>query len=348
MTDSPPRFRDPVDPPEEGKPWSVLRLLRWSTRYLEDKGITDVRSDVEHLLADTLDMRRLDLYLHHERPLSATELSAFRPRLLERARRRPLQYILGVASFRELELAVDERVLIPRPETEELVEAVLSRVREWGREDLEAIDVGTGSGAIALSLLAEGPFRRVVGVDRSGAALEVARENAERLGMTGRVEFLEGDLVEPIGTGERFDVLVSNPPYVAPGEWAELAPEVRDFEPRIALEAGDDGLAFYGRLVADGGRILRPGGFMALEVGAGQAPRVAEWIRGHPGWERPVVLRDMAGRDRIVLSGWIGETVSSEQGLMDVEDRRDGEGTRRGSRTDRRVQGPEAGGIGTR
>lgn len=314
MTETPPRFDDPVTPPAEGRPWTVLRLLRWSTQYLEEKGVGRVRTDVEHLLADTLGMRRLDLYLHHERPLEPGELDAFRPRLLERARRRPVQYILGTASFREFELRVDERVLIPRPETEELVDAVLARVREWGRDGLTAIDVGTGSGAIALALLSEGPFGRVTGVDRSPAALVVARENAERHGLAGRARFLEGDLLEPIPEGEQVDVLVSNPPYVAADEYVDLPAEIRAFEPRMALEAGEGGLEFYRRLVADGGRVLRPGGLMALEVGAGQAQRISDWIREHEGWEGAVVLRDMAGHERFVLSVWRGDDVFSEQG----------------------------------
>lgn len=327
MNEPRPRFGDPVDPPSDGRPWSVLRMLRWSTQYLEAKGVERPRIDVEHLLADTLGMKRLDLYLHHERPLSREELDMFRPRLRERARRRPVQYILGCASFRELELAVDERVLIPRPETEELVEAVLSRVREWGREGLEAVDVGTGSGAIALALLDEGPFGRVTAIDRSGHALAVAAANAERLGLDGRVRFVEGDLVTPLrSAGERVDVVVSNPPYVADADWSALPPEIREHEPRLALAAGDDGLAVYRRLVAQAGGVLRHGGLLALEVGAGQAGVVADLIRSRSGWEAPVVLRDLAGRERIVLSEWRGEEGDSEQGRTDVEDRGDGKG----------------------
>jgi release factor glutamine methyltransferase len=301
VTERPSRFSEPVDPPPSGTPWSVLRLLRWSTQYLQAKGIPEVRVDVEHLLAHTLGMKRLELYLHFDRPLTEAELAAFKPLLLERAERRPLQYILGRAPFRELELRVDERVLIPRPETEELVEAVLTRVREWGREGLEAVDVGTGSGAIALALAQEGPFRRVTATDRSPEALAVARENAERLGLSGRVRFLEGDLFSALPPGERVDVVVSNPPYVSPVEMEGLAPEVRRWEPALALEAEEGGLAVLRRLVEEGHRVLHPGGLMALEIGAGQARSVVDAVRSVGAWGAPVVLRDLAGRDRVVL-----------------------------------------------
>jgi release factor glutamine methyltransferase len=299
---APPRFREPVSPPPEGRPWTVLHLLRWSTQYLEGKGVEDVRLDVEHLLAHVLGMGRLDLYLHFERPLSTDELERFRPLLRERARRRPLQYIVGRAAFRELELEVDERVLIPRPETEELVEAVLSRVREWGRDGLEAVDVGTGSGAIALSLALEGPFRKVWATDRSAAALEVARENAIRAGVAERVTFREGDLFQALPEGTRVQVLVSNPPYVAEAEMADLAPEVREFEPREALVAPDDGFALLEAILRQGAAFVEPGGLVALEIGAHQGLRARGLLRELPTWEGGVVLRDLSRRDRMVLA----------------------------------------------
>jgi release factor glutamine methyltransferase len=302
VNDTPPRFSEPVDPPPAGTPWTVLRLLRWSTQYLEAKEIPGVRIDVEHLLAHALELRRLDLYLHFDRPLSEGELEVFKPLLLKRAERRPLQYILGRAAFRELELEVDGRVLIPRPETEELVEAVLTRTREWGREGLEAVDIGTGSGAIALSLAQEGPFRRVTGTDRSADALQVARENAIRHGLEGRVRFLEGDLYGALPPGEQVDVVVSNPPYVSRREMGGLAPEIRLWEPHLALEAGEDGLTVLHRLVDGASGVLRPGGILALEIGSGQAQAMAERIRSQDGWEAPVVLRDLSGRDRIILA----------------------------------------------
>jgi release factor glutamine methyltransferase len=298
----PPRFSDPVEPPPEGRPWTVLHLLRWSTRYLEDRGVPEPRLDVEHLLAHALGMGRLELYLHFERPLTPEELAVFRPLLQERARRRPLQYILGTASFRELELAVDERVLIPRPETEELVEAVLQRVREWGKEGLEAADLGTGSGAIALSLAKEGPFRRVYATDRSPEALTVARANAEALGLASRVTFHQGDLFEALPPGTRVHVLVSNPPYVAESELAGLEPEVRSFEPHMALTAPDEGFALLETLLREGADHVLPGGLLALEIGAGQGERVLARLRALPAWEGGVVLRDLARRDRMVLA----------------------------------------------
>lgn len=299
-----PAFHDPVEPPPAGTPWTVLRMLRWSTQYLAAKGVEDARLDVEHLLAHTLGTGRLELYLHFERPLTPAELDAFRPLLLERVRRKPLQYIMGRASFRELELAVDSRVLIPRPETEELVEAVLVRVREWGREGLSVLDVGTGSGAVVLALLTEGPFARAVATDDSPDALAVARANAQTIlaerGVA--VEFREGDLFQALEPGERFDVLVSNPPYVSASEHAALAPEVREWEPRQALVAPEEGLAHIRRLVRGAPEVLTSGGLLALEVGSAQAEAVAAEVQATEGLGAPVVLRDLSRRERIVLA----------------------------------------------
>lgn len=293
-----------VEPPPEGTPWTVLHLLRWSTEYLKQKGVEAPRLDVEHLMAHVMGISRLELYLRFEQPLAAEELSHFRPLLLERARRRPLQYILGRAAFRDLDLTVDPRVLIPRPETEELVEAVLDRVKSWGREGLRGLDVGTGSGAIALALSRDGPFARIVATDVSPAALEVACANVSAMSLEGRVECRAGDVLGAVEPGERFDVLVSNPPYVSELEFPELQAEVRLWEPREALVAGEDGLDVIRRIVAGAGDVLESGGLVALEVGAGQAHAVAELIEATRGFEPPVILRDLAGVERIVLGVW--------------------------------------------
>ncbi|HET6765213.1 MAG TPA: HemK/PrmC family methyltransferase, partial [Longimicrobiaceae bacterium] len=211
--------------------WTVVEMIRWTTTYLGGKGFHNPRLNGELLLAGTLGLKRLDLYLQFDRPLSPEELAEYRARLLRRAKREPLQYIEGVAHFRDLVLKVDRRVLIPRPETEVLVEAVLEWAR--GRTGLAALDVGTGSGAIALALATEGPFARVVATDVQPDALEVARANHLAAAPHAPVEFRVGDGYAPVA-GEQFDVVVSNPPYVRLDERESLDTEVRDWEPATA------------------------------------------------------------------------------------------------------------------
>ena len=286
----------------------MLGLILWSASYLAERGVEHGRLDAEHLLAHALGATRLQLYLQYDRPLEETELAAFKPLLLRRAKREPLQYVTGRAAFRELDLVVDPRVLIPRPETEVLVEAVL----EWARLGvrgsspgpayLDAMDLGTGSGCIALSLLAEGPFRRVVATDASEEALAVAVANSCRAGSAERLETRLGPLWEPLAAGERFDVVVSNPPYVAEAEAAQLEPEVRDWEPATALFAGSQGLDVLDAIVAGAGQRLKPGGLLALEVGLGQTAVVADRLRGAGGFGEARIRRDLTGRPSIVLA----------------------------------------------
>lgn len=273
-------------------------MIRWTTDYLAGKGIREPRLNAELLLAGVLGLKRLDLYLQFDRPLQPAELDEYRARLKRRARHEPLQYIAGHADFRELRLKVDRRVLIPRPETEVLVGEVLA----WasGRAGLSALDVGTGSGAIALSLATEGDFDRVVAVDLSEEALQVARENLVAT-PGARVEIRQGSLFDAVA-GERFDVVVSNPPYVGERERETLDREVRDWEPGTALFSGDDGLDLIGTLVSRAPDHLAPGGLLALEIGAEQGPRVGELVRATGRFTEPRVRRDLAGRDRIVLA----------------------------------------------
>lgn len=280
-------------------PWTVLSLLRWTTTYLEEKGIADARLNAEILLAGALGLKRLDLYLQFDRPMKPDELSAFKTRLVRRARHEPLQYIAGEAEFRNLRLRVDPRVLVPRPETEVLVDAVLGWARS--RSDLRGLDVGTGSGAIALSLATEGPFSLIVATDLSADALAVAHENLAAAAPAAAVELREGTGYEPV-QGERFDVIVSNPPYVGELERPTLDPEVRDWEPSVALFSGPDGLDAIRALVAGAPDHLAGGGLLALEIGAGQSVEVARLIRERSAFEEPIVWKDLAGRDRIVLA----------------------------------------------
>lgn len=282
--------------------WTVMRLVRWSATYLEGKGVERGRLDAEHLLAHALGTARLDLYLQFDRPLAPAELDRYRPLLKRRAEREPLQYILGHAAFRELELAVDARVLIPRPETEVLVDEVLAWAGPADGKPRTALDVGTGSGAIALSLVAEGPFARVVATDTAAEALALARENARRCGASGSVEFREGPLFEPVAAGERFDVVVSNPPYVADRDAGALEPEVGRWEPAVALFAGPDGLGVLRGLVDGAPERLAPRGLLALEVGLHQAGPVVAMIEARGAYDEVRVRRDLAGRERVVLA----------------------------------------------
>lgn len=244
-------------------------------------------------------MKRLDLYLQFERPLSADELAEYKARLRRRVRHEPLQYIEGKASFRELELKVDRRALIPRPETEALVGEILAMAA--GRTGLEVLDIGTGSGAIALSLAGEGSFGRVVATDVSDDALALAAENAVQTGLRDRVELRTGALYAPVA-GETFDLIVSNPPYVGTSERPGLAAEVVEWEPAEALFAGPDGLSVIAPLIAGAPAHLRPGGWLALEIGAGQGEAVAAIVRRTPGLTDVRIRPDFAGRDRIALA----------------------------------------------
>ena len=288
--------------PGAEKPWTVLRLMLWSADYLERKGVERARLDAEYLLAHVLGMGRLEMYLQHERPLEPAELAAFRPLLKRRASREPLQYVLGRQAFRDLDLEVGPGVLIPRPETEQLVEVVLRWARAQERDELTALDIGTGSGAIALALLEEGPFTRVVATDPSAAALEVAGRNRDAMGAADRLELRAGADLEPVGPDERFDVVVSNPPYVAEGARASLAPEVADWEPAEALFAGADGLDALRRIAAAAPRVLRPEGLLALEVGDGQAQAVLALVREHGGYRDIGVHEDLSGKERVVTA----------------------------------------------
>lgn len=279
--------------------WRPVELIRWTADYLTGRGFEEGRLTAELLLADVLQCERLDLYLQFERPLSPSELTGFREHLRRRLRHEPIQYILGTAHFRELVLTVDARVLIPRPETELLVGEILARTA--AHPGLEVLEIGTGSGAIALSLHQEGAFRRIVATDISGDALALAQANAAGVAGTAQLEFRIGAFFLPV-EGERFDVVISNPPYISEQERETLAPEVVGWEPELALFAGDDGLEIIRHLIANAPRHLRSGGLLALEIGAGQGRAVAELVRLHPSYEDPEILPDLSGRERMLLA----------------------------------------------
>jgi release factor glutamine methyltransferase len=269
-------------------------VLRLSVAHLERHGSPTARLDAELVIGHALGLGRVELYTGFERPLSEDELAACRELIARRAKREPVAYILGRWGFRGLDLEVDRRVLVPRPETELVVDRCLALLEGVAGPDV--VDVGTGSGAIALALASEVPEARVFGCDVSGEALEVARSNGARLGID--VDWAVCDLLSGID-GRRFDLVVSNPPYVAEGEVESLEPEVRDWEPRQATVAGETGLEVIERLVAAAPPALQPGGALVLEVGAGQAGAVAGRLES-AGFAEVGRDPDHAGIERIV------------------------------------------------
>jgi release factor glutamine methyltransferase len=247
---------------------TIRKLLNVSSHYLERKQIDQPRLTAEILLAHSLGTERLDLYLNGEKPLGESEIAQFRNLVRRRVTREPLQYITGRQEFRSLPFAVGPGVLIPRPETELLVERVLARLTE---ETLPApsriLDLGTGSGIIAVTLGAAFPRARLYATDISPEALAYARKNACTHGLTDRIDFLLGDWLEPFSPGKGlFNVIAANPPYVATVEWAGLQPEVRDYEPKTALTAGERGMVDICRIIAEAPLYLAPGGWLFIET----------------------------------------------------------------------------------
>ena len=281
--------------------WTILRLILWSTDYLASKGIETGRLDAEWLLASTLGIDRIQLYLQHDRPLDLDERQAFKQLLRRRASREPLQYIIGWTAFRELTLVTDPRALIPRPETEILVEEVLAWAEERNAGLGIVMDLGTGTGAVSVSLAVEGVCTRILATDISEKALDLARLNAQRHGVEELLDFRRGSLFEIVASEEVFDVIVSNPPYVATGERAGLQPEIQDWEPSEALFAGEDGLDIICPLILGAPEHLIDGGLLALEVGLGHVERVAGQVRDSGWFEKVRVRRDFSGHPRIVL-----------------------------------------------
>lgn len=265
-------------------------VLRRSTEHLAAKGTETPRLDAELLLGRALGLERIELYMHLDRPLDAAELAEARALVARRARREPLQYVLGEWSFRRLRLTVDRRALIPRPETEVVVERALARLE--AREAPRVLDVGTGGGAIALALVDEHPGALVTGIDVSEDALALAQANAERTGL--RVELARHDLHDGLPDGP-WDLVVSNPPYVEAAERETLAPEVRDWEPEQALY----GTGAHETIARAALGVLLPGGSLVLEVGHGQAEGVSRTLAGL-GYREVRTTPDLAGRDRVV------------------------------------------------
>ncbi len=273
--------------------WTVLKVLKWTAGYLDQAGVENGRLDGELMLSSALGLDRVGLYLNYDRPMDPEELGIFRELVKRRAKREPLQYILGRTEFWSLPMKVNPSVLIPRQDTEILVEESLKRIGAEAR----ILDVGTGSGAIAIALAHERRDVRVVALDCSQEALQTARDNACLNGVDGRIDFQRGNLFE-LPEGE-YDLIVSNPPYIPENEVPALMPEVRDHEPHGALAGGADGLDCYRALACQAEDRLTLGGWLLMEVGAGQAEQVVHLLE-QAGLCETFVRDDYAGIPRVV------------------------------------------------
>ena len=281
---------------------NVTDVLRRATGRLRQAGVGTPRLDAELLLMETLGWSREDLYRNPERELRESQAERFESLVSRRLRAEPVAYMTGTREFWSLDFRVTPDVLIPRPETEHLVEAVLEFLASRPGP-CRVLEIGTGSGAIAVCLARECAEAEIWATDVSAPALGVARDNASRHGVEGKIRWLRGDLFAPVhGLTERFEVLVSNPPYVPSGGIGGLPRDVRDWEPVLALDGGADGMDFYRRLVREGARHLRAGGLLAVETGAEQGGAVSRLFDAEAGFHRVRVRRDYAGLPRVVTA----------------------------------------------
>lgn len=272
--------------------------LKRLTARLKAAGHDEATAEAESLLAHALGCRRLEIYLHGERKLTLAQLALLKTQAQRLEAGEPLQYVLGEVEFCGRVFTCDARALIPRPETELLIEAALGFSKVWKKKQPKVPDLGTGTGCIAITLALAKPQAQIFAVDISPDALVLAKQNAERYGVADKIQFVQADLLTPFAAGE-LDLIVSNPPYVPTAEWGELPRPIRDFEPRNALDAGPDGLDVLRRLIAQAAEKLAPSGGLALEIGEDQGRSVSELMKA-AGFVNVTVKKDFAGWDRVV------------------------------------------------
>lgn len=289
---------------ENDRQWLTLDLLKAAEKFFRARNIDEARLNAEMLLAHVLRANRMDLYLNHNRPVFHRELEEFRLLCRERLRGRPLQYITGEQFFYGYSFTVDERVLIPRPETELVLEHAIERLKANGctqNRKISVLDIGTGSGCLAVTLALMLPTVDVIAVDLSDGALEIARCNAAKHGVSEKVRFVKADALDPGFSEEfsgKFDMILSNPPYIPEPEWEGLQPEITEHEPKMALTT-PDGFAFYHSIAASSSVLLRPKGILCFELHADGARKVSAIVRSG-GFENIEVHRDYAGLDRAI------------------------------------------------
>ena len=280
--------------------WTIRALMDWTEKHFQQKGLESPRLEAQLLLAHTLNCRRVELYTRWDEPVANEQRGQFRELIKRRLDGCPTMYLTGRREFYAVEFEVTPAVLIPRPETELLVSETLKRIKSVTNP--RVLDIGTGSGCIAIALAYQHKSALVTATDVSAEALDVAKRNAERHDLSERIRFLQGDLFGPLAADEQFEVIVSNPPYVSQAEFAELPAHVRDYEPRLALEAGVDGFAVYDRLIPAAPAHLVPGGWLLLEIGATQALGVRQRIDRQSEIETGDTLFDEAKLPRVITA----------------------------------------------
>lgn len=281
--------------------WTIIKILDWTKQYFTDRGVENPRLDAEVLLCAVLQCERIKLYMDFERPLTGTELSQYKNYVARRGQHEPLAYILGEKEFMRNSFKVTPATLVPRPETELLVESLIKAAQGLKADgDVKILDIGTGSGAIIVSLLDYLPNAKGVGVDISVDALIVAEENSRRIGVRERAGFVQSDLFSRIPVDKKFDIIVSNPPYIPAADIAGLAKDVQK-EPRGALDGGADGLDFYRRIISEAMDHMADEGILAFEVGINQAQVVAELCR-QAGFKATAIRKDYADIERMVFA----------------------------------------------
>ena len=292
--------------------WTIMKILNWTKQYFEAKGVENPRLDAEVLLCAVLKCQRITLYVDFERPLSEEELATYREYVRRRGNFEPLAYILGERAFMRNTFKVNKATLVPRPETELLVESLVRIAPLLKREgDVKILDIGTGSGAIIVSLLDYLPNAKGVGVDISVDALIVAKENSEKIGVTGLIGFVRSDVFSKLPLEKKFDIIVSNPPYIPAGDIAGLDKDVQQ-EPRGALDGGTDGLDFYRRITAEAMDHMAEEGVLAFEIGIGQAAAVQQLCLD-AGFVKTAVRKDYAGIERMVFA--VKAATTSEEAM---------------------------------
>ncbi len=280
--------------------WTVGKIIEWTTAHLKKHGSETPRLDAEILLAKARNCPRIQLYVQYHELLTEDERAVMRDLVRRRAQAEPVAYLVGHREFFGLDFRVTPDVLIPRPETETLVLELIAAAKSYTRPRI--LDIGTGSGCIAVATAVNLPPATITATDISAPAIEIARQNASQHEVAGRMIFHEGDLFAPLETGESFDLIVSNPPYVADGEMATLSADIRRHEPQQALRAGPQGLDVIARLVAGAGAHLAPGGSLLMEISPEQAAAVVSLIDQTGAFETARVIKDPSGSERVVAA----------------------------------------------